>query len=70
LFHGATTKKLTPAECAQAYATVQRLAPTVKPRDDDDHPVKRAADPKQQSHNAEACLVRAGVPRESVKLGR
>lgn len=46
--------------CARAWATVQRLAPTVEPKDDDDHPVKSAKELTITAHAAAGCLARAG----------
>ena len=48
------------ASCARSYETVKRLATTVAPRSEDDHPVKGALSPTSQGMSAAQCFVRAG----------
>jgi hypothetical protein len=48
------------ATCSKAWATVKRLAPQVKARDDQDWAVTSAASPSIQARSAASCLGRAG----------
>jgi hypothetical protein len=48
------------AFCSRSYETVKRLAATVQPRDDDDHPIKNAANLGMQASMASVCFARAG----------
>lgn len=53
-------KKHTTAECTKAWDSVRKLAPSVKPRDEDDHAAKQATDARQQATNAAYCYARGG----------
>ena len=48
------------AACASAYADIKRLAPTVKPRDEEDYSVNAATKLSFSAFNAVKCFARAG----------
>jgi hypothetical protein len=73
LTQGAYMTKKTVAQCQQAYDTVKRLLPTVKPNDDDDMQVKQAG--FAIGANGPQCFAKAGdcataytAYKESLKL--
>lgn len=55
---GAYMTKLKPKECTDAFATVKKLAPKVKPKDDEDSQVEHG--PKNAYMTVATCLGRAG----------
>lgn len=58
LQNGAYMAKLKPKECTDALATVKKLAPKVKPKDDEDTQVESG--PKNAYMTVATCLGRAG----------
>lgn len=64
---GAFTSKKTSAQCQAAYDTIKRVAPTIKPRDDDDaEQIKNQM--KGLVASAPRCFARAGDCASAIKV--
>jgi len=63
----AHAKRVDPAKCTELYATLKRLQPTVKPRDEDDHEITSIG-MDAIHHMAMACFATAGDCKQAYKL--